>query len=1171
MNSQKIQHRRSARIGQPLRYALVAFALCCVTAASTTKAVAPPPDDDGLVIKKSKATGTACFIKGRNGNDIHVPIPADKAAADPIDFFNTHGKLFGIHNPQAQLVIKKTRTDTLNHKHTTCQQVYHGVPVFGAILRVHTNAAGKIQAVNGSSVADIKVNPVPTLPADIASTVAIDRVAQQAPKGANLTAANTTLYIYRTNLARGIPGDNHLAWEVEVTGGPGIREFVYVDAHDGNVIDQITGIHHSIHRRIYNGGLSPSLLVWQEGNPLPYTGSDATGINELIDFAEDTYNLYATLSNGTFLSYDGADAIMHSVLNDPSINCPNANWNGASTNFCNGVTGDDTVAHEWAHAYTDFTHNLIYAWQPGALNEGYSDIFGEVVDLLNSAGSDVPGTLRSDGGCSTLGMGFPSVDNSYRWLAGEDDFAFGGAIRDMWNPNCYGDPGKVSDFEYQCSDFDYGGVHTNSGVPCHAFALLVDGGTYNGRTINGIGLTKAAHIYWRASSVYQGPATGFPEHADALEQACTDLIGVNLPGLSTESPSPFLSGEIITSADCNVELANVIEAVEYRVVPTQCGFTLLLDPDAPPLCDQMGSVQTVFQADFESGLGAWSVDTHSVDSPNDFDTPDWAVVGNLPNGRTGSAAFVIDDPSLGNCSTDIEAGVLYLESPPIAMPSSAFVPRLAFDHWVSTEALWDGGNVKIRVNAGSWTLIPQDAFDFNAYNDVLNGGINDNPLAGEPAFTGSNDGSLSGSWGQSQISLLDFAAPYDTIQLRFEMGLDGCNGRIGWYVDDVHIYACTGEAPGANCGNALLDVFENCDDGNATPGDGCSEMCIVEEGWTCTDPIPPGPGPNAVDDPSFEAGPFAGFWAEASTNFDTPLWNSTLSGPVASDGIYHAWFGGINTYEAGSITQTITIPAGTATLEFDLLVGYCDSQSDYLDVRIDGDLVFTTDPCLPNGNYTPQTIDVTNYADGGNHILRFESEIFVYSGMWSNFFVDRVSVRSEQSDTGEPSVCTSDLPLLIAAASRRQHSDCSAFDLDCPLEGPPAMEPRQDGIAPQMVLTFDRPAPEVGCLAVEITNGSCIGTATLGNDLIVVMNFDKNACVTVSVVDTLGSASVIAHEGNINGDDTIDVLDLQDLKNHVFEPVGPDNFLYDINADCSINVVDLQQTKNNVFTQVYCP
>ena len=74
-----------------------------------------------------------------------------------------------------------------------------------------------------------------------------------------------------------------------------------------------------------------------------------------------------------------------------------------------------------------------------------------------------------------------------------------GALRDMYDPTCYVNPGKVSDAQYGCGTADGGGVHNNSGVPNHAYALIVDGGTYNGQTITGIGLTKAAHIYFRAS------------------------------------------------------------------------------------------------------------------------------------------------------------------------------------------------------------------------------------------------------------------------------------------------------------------------------------------------------------------------------------------------------------------------------------------------------------------------------------------------------------------------------------------------------------------------------------------------------------------------------------------------------------------------------------------------
>lgn len=32
--------------------------------------------------------------------------------------------------------------------------------------------------------------------------------------------------------------------------------------------------------------------------------------------------------------------------NDPT-KCPNAYWNGATTNYCPEVTADDVVSHEW--------------------------------------------------------------------------------------------------------------------------------------------------------------------------------------------------------------------------------------------------------------------------------------------------------------------------------------------------------------------------------------------------------------------------------------------------------------------------------------------------------------------------------------------------------------------------------------------------------------------------------------------------------------------------------------------------------------------------------------------------------------------------------------------------------------------------------------------------------
>ena len=91
-----------------------------------------------------------------------------------------------------------------------------------------------------------------------------------------------------------------------------------------------------------------------------------------------------------------------------------------------------------------------------------------------------------------------------------------------------------------------------------------------------------------------------------------------------------------------------------------------------------------------------------------------------------------------------------LQSPAITLPNAANLsPRLTFEHYFATELGWDGGNVKISVNGGAFIVVPASAFIFNPYNATINPAAagNTNPLAGEPGFTGTDGGEVTGSWG----------------------------------------------------------------------------------------------------------------------------------------------------------------------------------------------------------------------------------------------------------------------------------------------------------------------------------------------------------------------------------------------------------------------------------------
>lgn len=965
-----------------------------------------------VLINIRPETGIPSSLRARGGDLLPsldgVP-PEVKAEA----FFDLYGDAFGIQDPSAELQLSEQSTDALGIQSQTYLQMYQDVKVLGAELRVRLDGDNRLVGVNGMFIPITKpLDPVPSLRADVAATIAVEAVqAQVSEKNEliELRADDVTLYVYQEGLLQGLSGPIHLAYEVVVTDGVGsIRELVYVDAHTGQVIDQITAIL-QISRQVHEHTVDS--LVWQEGDEPP---SDAEIADLLVD-SEKVYNLISALSGGTYLSWDGSDGVMRSVARSAAVKeCPNAHWDGVghATHFCAGTTIDDIVSHEWIHGVTASTHGLLYQYQPGALNESYSDIFGEVVDLLELESSEHE-SLRIPHGCWVQSNGAVRIDPSMRWVMGEDvaneDASRG--LRDLWTPACYGDPGKVSDAAYACGSADSGGVHINSGVPNHAFALLVDGGTYNGITVRGIGLTKAVNVYWRAAEQkYQVSTSRFTEHADALLFACDDFAasGIELPGLSIQSPVPFGSGEVMTPADCD-EVVKATNAVELRVAPTQCG--LLLRPDAPALCGDLGSKEAILYTDWESLPIPWTAGRREVRSPITFDTADWTVIGNLPGGRIGSGMYVQDNPAFGNCQLDDESGVLFLESPVVEIPDDVSVPRVVFTHTFGTEMSYDGGNIKFRVNGGPWTLLPKSAFDFNGYNgrfaSASGNRSNSNPLAGEDAFTGRNANNRIGDWGQSQLNLFGLAQPSDRVQLRFEMGLDGCGGVEGWYVDEVEVYACSAEKIGALCGNSRLDANETCDDDNRVAGDGCSEICLAEDGWTCVPPIPALSGINVVHDGSFEAGRSSGNWTESSSsNFALICSAETCLGRQPDDGLFYVWFGGSPLPTTSSLEQSVVIPATATTLEFSLLVASCDSPDDYLDVTIDDIPVFTTRPCSPEHNYEIQSINIVRFADDQAHTLRIVSQTFAINGGVSNFLLDNIVVSDNLARPGQPSACT---------------------------------------------------------------------------------------------------------------------------------------------------------------------
>lgn len=892
------------------------------------------------LISVATATGGVRFISFDGGKAARADLlkSAGSFQERSMTFLRDYGSVFGLKNAAEELQLRGEKTDRIGWKHLSYKQQYFGVPVFAGELKAHYDAAGTLRAVNGTIIPNINVNATPSIKSQDAGQTALVKIGKGKIEAQKMSVQATQLYVYRAGLAKGIQGKNHLVWEVEVGNRSNVREFVYIDAHSGQMVDKITGIVDALDRRAFDGEFEaavppsnwPDNPLWVEGDVFP-TGNDEA--DNMILASKETYDLFFNAFGRD--SFDGNGGTMDAIFNRGNA-CPNASWNGVFISFCNGLTTDDITGHEWGHAYTEFTHNLIYQWQPGALNESYSDIFGETIDQINGRGNDantprtlgecsntqifppfttaisppelagnypsgtsgfspaitdpgITGTVvranddfvdgptgnTANDGCSAgptfvsgvnswanagaiagniafidrgvcgfgvkalnaqrqgaiaviianvagsgnpnfppgmggaspaeaitipvVSMSFPdgelfraalagnpvqvllhpiaigNPDDSARWAMGEDSTALGlsGPLRDMWTPQCFTNAGKVSDPEYFCGAGDAGGVHLNSGVPNHAYALLVDGGSYNGKNIVGIGLTKAASIYFRASDVYQTRSSDFKDHADAIEQSAKDLLDVDVPDLLTGDPS----GQVITKADLK-SVKTALQAVEMRR-ENPCEIIPLLgqDPPGEPACEKGTKRKSLFKDKFENDTSAWTV-SHEVEDEATWTPRDWVVVGDLPDKRKGSAFFA-DDPNHGNCITTSEGALLHLDSPAIVLPADIGPgTTLTFKHNVATEFGFDGGQLLISVNGGDFDLVPIDNFIYNGYN-----------LA-DVAWSGTDFGTVQGSWATTIVDLTGLAGAGDTIVLRWDMSSDCGSGVLGWWVDDVKLSTC---------------------------------------------------------------------------------------------------------------------------------------------------------------------------------------------------------------------------------------------------------------------------------------------------------------------------------------------------------------------------------------------
>ena len=100
-------------------------------------------------------------------------------------------------------------------------------------------------------------------------------------------------------------------------------------------------------------------------------------------------------------------------------------------------------------------------------------------------------------------------------------------------------------------------------------------------------------------------------------------------------------------------------------------------------------------------------------------------------------------------------GVRSLTSPTINIPADVASPVLRFEHWISTESTFDGGQLWSALTVEPFVLVPPAAFIYNAHNATFAsvGAGNTNPRASQRAWTGTDGGRVDGTWGTTMVNL----------------------------------------------------------------------------------------------------------------------------------------------------------------------------------------------------------------------------------------------------------------------------------------------------------------------------------------------------------------------------------------------------------------------------------
>ena len=453
-------------------------------------------------------------------------VPGD-APATAKNFLVEHKAALGFAGRRFDLVAKRTRKSQ-QRSHVRFEQTFEGIPVFAAETIVQLNDAGGVEFVSSDIMTDTEAPgddeflPLPLMSEAEAELIAVAMMVQQNP-GLEFQADPATLMIYQPSVVGNV-GSTRLVWHTEVTSVPEpvAIEVVLVDAHTGEMALSYPLVANALYLKVYDmrgrDDFDSSHLVRSEGQaPCGIRDADLvyTYVGEIHDFYDDVHGRDGIDDDGMVVK---AYVRYSETGESPYFE---AYWSHQGHMvFGENCVVQDVVAHEFTHGVTQHESHLLHFNESGAINESFSDMWGEWIDQMYSSVRD-------------------NDSFAVKWLVGEDllrgwQFLDGRpAMRNMKDParEPYCDPDRKGSPHWQTlvgganpdQDNDYGWVHHNCGVNNKLCYLLTEGAYFNGHWVNGMGIKKVAKLYYEAQTKLLTRAADYRDLYFALTRAAENL------------------------------------------------------------------------------------------------------------------------------------------------------------------------------------------------------------------------------------------------------------------------------------------------------------------------------------------------------------------------------------------------------------------------------------------------------------------------------------------------------------------------------------------------------------------------------------------------------------------------------------------------------------------------